>query len=119
MDRYPLPRIEDLFANISGSIIWSKIDLTQAYYTQLLVEDNSKEILTLSTHQSLYVPNRLMYGIASAPGIFQREMENIFRKIGNVVCFLDDILIHSDSLASHINKLREVFNKLKECGLTV
>ncbi|CAI6354211.1 unnamed protein product [Macrosiphum euphorbiae] len=118
VDRYPLPRIEDLFSNISGSVIWSKIDLSQAY-TQLLVEENSKEILTLSTHQGLYVPNRLMYGIASAPGIFQREMENLFRKIDNVVCFLDDILIHSDSVASHINKLNEVFNKLKECGLTV
>jgi len=70
-NRYQLPRIEDLFSNISG-IIWPKIDLSQAY-TQLLVEENSKKILTLSTHQGLYVRNRLMYKIASVPGIFQRE----------------------------------------------
>jgi len=43
-----------------------------------LVEDTSKEIL--STHQSLSVPNRLIYGIASATGIYQKEIKNIVRK---------------------------------------
>jgi len=54
-----------------------------------------------------------MYGIASVPGIFQREMENLFRKIENLVCLLDDILVHSDSVVTHINKLNEVSKKLK------
>jgi len=46
-------------------------------------------------------------------------MENVFRKIENVVCFLDSSLIHIDSIVTYINKYNLVFNKLKECGLTV
>lgn len=60
-----------------------------------------------------------MYGIASTLGIFQREIENVFRKIYNVIFFLDDNLIHSESLMAYIDKLKEVFYKLKECGLTM
>ncbi|XP_029162530.1 uncharacterized protein K02A2.6-like [Nylanderia fulva] len=76
IDEHPLPTMEELFASMSGGTIFSKIDLKQAYL-QLPVAESDREILTLSTHKGLYKCNRLMYGVASAPAIWQRTMENI------------------------------------------
>ena len=68
VDEHPLPTMEELFANVAGGDKFPKIDLTQAYL-QLEVEEEDREVLTLSTHKGLYRPTRLMYGVASAPAI--------------------------------------------------
>lgn len=118
IDRYPLPQPEDLFVKIANCNYFSKIDLSQAYQ-QLLVDEKSRKYLTLSTHKGLFEPNRLMYGVGSVPGIFQREMEKLFLGMPFVVCYLDDILIAGKSVEQHYNNLVEVLKKLKESGLTV
>lgn len=62
-------------------------------YQQLLLDKKSRELLTLSTHKRLYRSTRLVFGVASAPGIFQREIGKISLGMENVTCYLDDILI--------------------------
>lgn len=118
IDRYPLPRPEELILKIAGCKFYSKIDLSHAYQ-QLELDDESSELLTLSTHRGLFRPTRLMYGVASAPGIFQREMEIIFQDMAYVACYLDDILIGGRDVEHHEQILRNVLSKLKESGLTV
>ena len=53
-----------------------KLDMTQAYL-QLLMDDQSKELLTVNTHKGLFAHNRPPFGISSAPGIFQRTIESL------------------------------------------
>ena len=89
LDTYPLPRIEDLFTSLSGGKYFSKLDLAQAYL-QLPLD---KAYVTINTQKGLYQYIRLPFGVASAPSIFQRTMENLLQGIPKVCVYLDNILI--------------------------
>ena len=80
---YPLPRIKDLFALLARGKIFSKLDLAHAYQ-QIALSEESKQYVVINTHKGLYVYNRLLFGVASAPSIFQRTMEGILCGISNV-----------------------------------
>jgi hypothetical protein len=110
IDRHPKPRIEDLIANLLKGKIFSKIDLSQAY-TQVLLHEESKKYCTISTTKGLYVYNRVPYGIASAPGLFQRIMEQILSGVIGVSTFLDDVVIISDNHDQHLSILKEVCSR--------
>ncbi|XP_043288457.1 uncharacterized protein K02A2.6-like [Venturia canescens] len=90
IDRYPVPRIQDLLSSLNGGKYFSKIDLSQAYQ-QVELDDQSKPLVTISTHKGLFRYKRLFFGVASAPGLFQREMEKILQGLEGVVCYFDDI----------------------------
>lgn len=70
VDEHPLPTSDELCNSMANGKIFSKIDLRQAYL-QLEVREEDKPLLTLNTSKGLYRCNRLMYGIASAPAIWQ------------------------------------------------
>ncbi|XP_037974858.2 uncharacterized protein K02A2.6-like isoform X1 [Plutella xylostella] len=117
VDKYPVPKIEDLFTNLNGSSLYSRIDLSQAY-NQVELNDPQKYTV-INTHRGLFKYNRLVYGLASSPGIFQRLMINLFKDIPNVVIFLDDILIASSTLESHIETLYKVLDRIRDYGLKI
>lgn len=70
LDRYPIPKIEDLFAKLVGGRLFTKIDLSQAYQ-QIPLDETSKSYAIINTHKGLFQYTRLPYGISSVPGIFQ------------------------------------------------
>ena len=76
LDNYPIPKTEDLLATLGEVNKFTKLDMSQAYQ-QLVLEEGSREFTTINTHKGLYRYNRLPLGVSSAPGIFQRTMENI------------------------------------------
>ncbi|UYV63015.1 K02A2.6-like [Cordylochernes scorpioides] len=110
------PKIEDIFAILGRGINFSKIDLSQAYL-QLELGDNSKEMAVINTYKGLYRYNRLPFGIASAPAIWQRIIEQILSGIPGTLVYLDDILITGESEADHLRYLEAVLNRLNEYGL--
>lgn len=112
-DTYPLPRIEDLFASLAGGTVFSKIDLSQAYL-QVPLDELSKKYLTLNTHKGLFQFNRLPFGVASAPSIFQRIMENVLQGLPGVCIYVDDILVSGKTPEEH---LRNLLKHLEEAGL--
>ena len=115
LDKYPLPRIDDLLASLAGGKSFSKLDLAQAYL-QVLLEDDSKKYTTINTHKGLYQYNRLPFGISSAPAIFQRTIENILQGIPNVVVYIDDFLITGKTESEHLRNLDEVLTRLESSG---
>ena len=92
LDRYPLPKPEELFSALAGGKVFSKIDLSQAY-AQLCLDESSKKYTTINTHRGLFCYSRLPYGVSSAVGLFQRVMEELLKDIPGLKCFLDDILV--------------------------
>lgn len=72
-EQYPLPRI---FATPSGGQFFSNIDLVVAYL-QIEIEEDSKEFLTINTHKALYRYNRMVFGVTSAPALWQRAMDQV------------------------------------------
>ena len=91
-DTYPLPRIDDLFASLSGGKVFSKLDLAHAYQQVPLAEESTK-FTTVNTHKGLYEYTRLPFGVASAQSIFQRIMDSILQGLPHVCVYLDDILV--------------------------
>lgn len=80
VDRYPVPRIDELFSELSGNKYFTKIDLSQAY-NQLELDAESRKYTVINTHRGLFKYSRLVYGLSSSPGIFQKCMANLFRNI--------------------------------------
>lgn len=118
VEEHPLPTIEELFASMAGGDKFTKIDLTKAYL-QLEVHPDDQEILTLSTHRGLYQPTRLMYGIASGPAKWQREIEQILKDIDGVSVFLDDIKITAPNDNIHLQRLEMVLQRLSKYNMRV
>ena len=102
------PKPEDLFTALSGGKQFTKLDLQHAYQ-QLRLEDSAKDLVTINTHKGLYQYNRLPFGVASAPAIFQRTMDIILQGLSGVICYIDDILITGSSDKEHLANLEEVF----------
>ena len=73
--------------------------------------------MVVNTHRGLFHYNRLLFGIASAPAIFQRVMECLLKGIPGVIVYLDDILITGSSTEEHLATLDKVFQKLQNAGL--
>jgi hypothetical protein len=76
VDQYTLPRIEDIFATLGGGRKFTKLDIRQAYL-HMPIDEDSKKLLAINTHKGFYEYNRLTFGIASAPSIWQRAMYQI------------------------------------------
>ncbi|XP_063540822.1 uncharacterized protein K02A2.6-like [Cydia strobilella] len=117
VDRYPLPRVEDLLARLHGGERFSKIDLSQAYAQFEL--DESKKYTVINTHKGLFMYNRLVYGLSSSPGIFQRHLEQLFSDLPHVGVFLDDVIITGSNTEAHVDNLYKVFERLQAYGLRV
>ena len=116
-DSYPLPRVDELLANLAGGWYFSKLNLSQAYL-QLPLDEESKEYVMVKTHKGLYKYNRLPFGVSSAPSIFQCRMENLLQGIRGVSVYIDDILITGSTLHDHLDPevLTTVLEKLQTQG---
>lgn len=108
--------MEDLFAALSGGKQFSKLDMSHAYQ-QILLDEESKKYVTVNTHQGLFTYNRLPFGVALAPAIFQRTMENLLKEIPLLAVYLDNILVSGVGEADHLRNLDEVLCRLEEAGL--
>ena len=116
LDRYPIPKIADLFTELLGGTTFTKLDMSQAYQ-QLELDDQSKSYAVINTHRGLFRYNRLPFGISSVPGIFQRTMESLLNGIPKVIVYLDDILVTGGSEEEHLHNLELVLKKLEGTGL--
>ncbi len=118
VDQHPLPKMEDICANLAGGIMFSKIDLKNAYL-QMEVEPDSKELLTINTHKGLFRYNRLVFGIASAPAIWQRTIEQVLQNIPMTQVILDDMIVSGRQTDEHLQNLQTVMQRLEQNGLRV
>ena len=95
-NKYPLSRIEDLFDQLKGEGVFSKIDLRSGYY-QLRVKDVDVPNTTFRTRYGNYVFLVMPFGLTNAPAAFMDLMNRVFRPYVDqfVVVFIDDILVYS------------------------
>jgi hypothetical protein len=114
-NKYPLPRIEDLFDQLKGACVFSKIDLRSGYH-QLKIhpEDIPKTVFTCK--YGLYEYTVMSFGLTNAPAFFRHLMNKVFMDYLDtfVVIFIDDILVYSKSEAEHEKYLKLVLQRLRE-----
>ena len=92
------------------------MDLRQAYL-HLETDDASKKVLTINTHKGLYCMDRLVYGVSSAPAIWQRTIEQVLQGINSVQCILDDMVITGENDDKHLENLEMVLSRLAQYNL--
>ena len=86
-------------------------------YQQIVLDEDSREYVTINTHKGLYRPTLLPFGVSSASAIFQSKIEQVLQGIPMVVCRVDDILISGKNDQEHLDHLDEVLTRLESTGL--
>jgi hypothetical protein len=112
---YPLPRINDLFDQLKGARIFSKIDLRSSnHQVRIKEEDTSKT--TFRIRYGNYEFKVVPFGLSNAPSVFMCLMNGVFREYMDnfLIVFLDDILVYSKSKEEHEKHLRMVLQVLTE-----
>ncbi|GKB86345.1 putative reverse transcriptase domain-containing protein [Tanacetum coccineum] len=113
-NRYPLPRIDDLFDQLQGSQFFSKIDLRSGYH-QLRVHEDDIPKTAFRTRYGHFKFTVMPFGLTNAPAIFIDLMNRVCRSYLDkfVIVFIDDILIYSKTQEEHVEHLRLVLRLLK------
>jgi hypothetical protein len=117
-NKYPLPRIEDLFDQLRGAIVFSKIDLRSGYH-HLRIRPLDILKTAFITKYGLYEFTVMSFGLTNAPAFFMNLMNSVFMDYLDkfVVVFIDDILIYSKSEEEHVDHLKMVLRRLQEYQL--
>ncbi|GJZ46172.1 putative reverse transcriptase domain-containing protein [Tanacetum coccineum] len=114
-NRYPLPRIDDVFDQLQGSSVYSKIDLRSGYH-QLRDRDEDIPKTTFRTRYRHYEFQVMPFGLTNAPVVFMDLMNHVCKPYLDkfVMVFIDDILIYSRNKEEHANHLRIILELLKK-----
>ena len=112
-NKYPLPRIDDLFDRLQGERYFSKIDLRLGYH-QLRVRGEDIPKMTFRTRYSHYEFLVIPFGLTNAPVAFMELINRLFQSYLDsfVIIFIDDILVYSKNKGDHMDHLRVVLQVL-------
>ena len=106
-------KLEEIFTSFAGGECFSKLDLKDAYL-QMVMSDESKWLLTINTQKGLLHYNRLVFGVASAPALWQRAMDQVLQGLKGCHCMLYDMIVRGVTRDEHLCNLRAVLNRLKQ-----
>ncbi|KAJ9526886.1 hypothetical protein QJQ45_017744 [Haematococcus lacustris] len=114
-DRYPLPRIDDLFDKLAGKRVFSSLDLQSGYHQIRITEEDVPKTAFL-TPMGQFQFKVLCFGLTNAPATFKRMMNNVFKPLINecVLVYIDDILVMSNTPEEHVQHLRQVLQLMRE-----
>ena len=120
-DAHPLPNIPDLYAQLSQSTYYTKVDCFSGFY-QVQMDPDSRQYTAFSCEWGLFEYVVMPMGLTNAPATFQRLMNLVLHdeiRLGYVVVYMDDILIHSSTAVEHILHVITVIEKLRRAGLKI
>ncbi|KAF8688056.1 hypothetical protein RHS03_09828, partial [Rhizoctonia solani] len=112
---YPLPRPDDLMAQLRGAKVFTKLDLRWGY-NNVRVKEGDKWKTAFCTKYGLYKSLVMTFGLTNAPAAFQHFMNKLFKDLLDVcvIIYLDDILIYSKDDTTHTQHIHKVLRRLME-----
>lgn len=117
-ERYPMPIIEDEIARLSGQAWFNTLDLMSGYY-QVPISEASKHLTAFVTPDGQYEFNRMPFGLANAPAIFQRMMNQVLgpARFEKAMVYIDDLLVFATTAEESLSRLEEVLQLLENSNL--
>ncbi len=116
--RYPSKTIEDLVYMVNGATVFSKLDIIKAFH-QMLLDADSRNFTTITTHMGLFRYKRLHMGISCASEIFTENIRLILADLPGQLNMTDDILVYGRNKKEHHRNLMAVLKRLEEKGITL
>jgi hypothetical protein len=120
-DRYPIPLIPELIDSLRQAKIFSKLDVRWGY-NNIRIKDGDEFKVAFRTNRGLFEPQVMFFGLTNSPTTFQRMMNEILKELvaaGNVLVYLDDILIFTEELDHHRQVLHAVLQELRRHRLSL
>lgn len=119
-ERFPMPIIEDEIARLSGQACFVTLDLASGYY-QVPIAEQSKYLTAFVTPDGLYEFNRMPFGLANAPAVFQRLINKVLgsARFTKATAYMDDVLVFGKDSTECLDRLEEVFKLLEKANLTL
>lgn len=114
-DCFPLPLIDELLVNLSGSRYFTTLDLSSGYW-QVEIEEESKHKTAFQADGQLFEFNVMPFGLCNAPATFQRLMQNILGDL-NLLPYIDDVIIASNDFSDHLKSIRCILMRLRDHNL--
>ena len=114
----PLPTPEEVFNKLNGGVVFSKVDLSDAYL-QIPVEEECSKLMCINNHRGLYKFERLAFGVKVAPAIFQQVIDTILGCFDFACAYLDNIVIAIKSTEEHCRQIHEVFERIHNFGFRI
>ena len=115
---HPMSSVDESLAKLGKSSMFSKLDANSGFW-QVPLDEESRLLTTFITPYGRFCFNRLPFGIASAPEVFQKTMSTILEGLDGVICHMDDVLIHGQNQKEHDTRVRAVLQRLQVAGLTL
>ena len=117
-ETHPIPGVDDTLAQLTGAMVFSKVDANSGFW-QIPLSEDSQLRTTFITPHGRYCANKLPFGISSAPELFQSRMNRILEGLEGNLCHMDDVLIYGADQAEHDSRLRTVLERLQTAGVTL
>ena len=115
---YPLPTVDDTLGQLTGATIFSRLDANSGFW-QIPLCPESRLLTTFITPCGRFCFNKLPFGIASAPELFQKRMSNILSGLEGIVCQMDDVLVFGRTKEEHDARLVAALNRICSAGVTL
>ena len=106
----PLPKIDELYAQLKGSTIFTTLDMRSGYHNlEMTLQSRPKTAFTLPVKLGKWEFNRYPFGLVQAPAYFQRLINEVLAPFDFAFSYLDDILIYSPDLMTYFQHLEKIF----------
>ncbi|XP_011664712.2 uncharacterized protein K02A2.6-like [Strongylocentrotus purpuratus] len=118
-EHYPLPIVEDILPDLNQAKIFSKLDMSSAFW-QVKLDEPSSHLTTFNTPFGRYRWRRLPFGTSASSEIFQQRLHQALEGLPGVICVADDILVYGkgttmeEAIIDHDSKLEQLFQRCVE-----
>ena len=111
-----MPKIDEIYARLKGSRIYSTFNMRSGYYHMVLSEESRPKTAFVSSFGK-WEFKRCPFGLVQAPVYFQRLVNEVLSGLTFIFGYLDDILVFSPDMETHRKHLRSLFEKLRVADL--
>lgn len=117
-DRWPLPKIQEIFDDLLGSCFFTSLDLFSGYW-QIRLSKGCRDKTTFVCRFGTFRFEVMPFGLMNAPATFQRLMDRILEELPFVRVYMDDVIIFSKTLEEHLDHVRLVLERIAKHKLKI